>query len=362
MKIVHYIPSIDRTSGGVGFYMQLLSKELGKLVELHVVTTKSCSELKLENCKVHYIPRGIFASAKSTWCDILRTIQPDVVHINGCWTPQCAFTQKWAQELGYRVVLTPHGMLEPWIVKRNYWTKKLPALMLYQRRAVQRASVLHATAESEKANLLKLGYNTNIAIVPNGVEVSNIKIKDSWSKSKKILFLSRVHPKKGIEFLIGAVAQLRTQLDGYEFIVAGEGDTSYVEQLKQKVAAFGVDHIFNFCGGVYGDKKWELFRQADIFVLPTYSENFGIVVAEALASGTPVLTTTGTPWSELNTYKCGWCVDPTQDSITAALDAAISTSDEELHAMGQRGRDRMLQNYSTDSVAERMTKMYKKVM
>ncbi len=358
MKVVHYIPSIDRKSGGVGFYMQLLAKELGKLVELHVVTTKSESELKLENCEVHYIPRGILASSKSAWQAILHLTTPDVVHINCCWTPQCSFVQKWAQSLGYRVVLTPHGMLEPWILKRNYWIKKLPALVLYQRRAIEKADILHATAISERGNLLALGYNRNIEIVPNGVEVKNIKLKQSWAKSKKILFLSRLHPKKGIEFLISAAALLKSELEGYEFIIAGEGESSYITHLKQKSKVLGVEPIFNFCGGVYGDKKWELFRTADIFVLPTYSENFGIVVAESLASGTPVLTTTGTPWEELNTHKCGWCVEPTQESITEALRQAISTPSEELHAMGERGRKLMLQNYSTDAVAESMVEMY----
>ncbi len=358
MKVVHYIPSIDRTSGGVGFYMQLLATELGKLVELHVVTVSSTNELPLENCEVHYISPGIFGAANDEWCAILNKVNPDVVHINCCWMPQCAFTQKWAQKLGYRVVLTPHGMLEPWIVKRNFWTKKLPALVLYQRRAVVKADIIHATAESERANLLKLGYNNNIEIVPNGVEVNNIEIKTSWEKTKKILFLSRVHVKKGIEFLIDAAVQLRTELEGYEFIVAGEGEQSYIEELKQRCKEQEVDHLFNFCGGIYGDKKWELFRQADIFVLPTYSENFGIVVAEALASGTPVITTTGTPWEELNAVGCGWCVPPTQDSITVALQQAIVTLPSDLQSMGERGRQQMQENYSTESVAQRMLGVY----
>lgn len=362
MKVVHYIPSIDRTSGGVGFYMQLLAAELGKLTELHVVTVKSENELKLENCEIHYISSGIFGSAKEEWCTILKRVNPDVVHVNCCWMPQCAFTQKWAQQLGYKVVLTPHGMLEPWIVKRNYWTKKLPALVLYQCKAVERANVIHATAESEKANLLALGYNTNIKIVPNGVEVKNIEMKESWTKTKKILFLSRVHVKKGIEFLIGAAAQLRTELDGYEFIIAGEGDQTYIDSLKQRCKEQGVDHLFNFCGGIYGDKKWELFRQADVFVLPTYSENFGIVVAEAQASGTPVITTTGTPWEELNTYKCGWCVSPTQSAITEAIRQALNTPVEELKEMGMRGRELMEQNYSTDAVARKMDELYKSIL
>lgn len=91
---------------------------------------------------------------KKEWKTLLQEIHPDIIHINCCWMPGCAFTQKWAQQLGYKVVLTPHGMLEPWIIKRHHWTKKIPALLLYQKRAIIKADYLHATAKSEKENLL----------------------------------------------------------------------------------------------------------------------------------------------------------------------------------------------------------------
>ncbi len=358
MKVLHYIPSIDRTSGGVGFYMQLLAKELGLLVDLHVVTCNTENELELENCKIHYISSEVFGSAKAEWCGLLDDIKPDIVHVNCCWMPMCAFVQKWAQNLGYKVVLTPHGMLEPWIMQRNYWLKKLPALMLYQRSAVTRADCIHATAESERDNLLKLRYNSNIAVVPNGVDVESIELKSSWNKSRKILFLSRIHVKKGIEFLIEAASSLKCKLEGYEFIIAGEGERAYIDQLKAKAEQLGVFNLFNFCGGVYGDKKWELYKQADIFVLPTYSENFGIVVAEALASGTPVITTTGTPWMELNSNECGWCIDPEQEAITEALRQAISISSDALAAMGERGRALIESRYSMKFIAQEMFDLY----
>lgn len=97
-------------------------------------------------------------------------------------------------------------MLEPWILKRHYWTKKVPALLLYQKEAVKQADIIHATAESEKENLLKLGYNDKIYIIANGIDVDSIRVKPTWKRNKEILFLSRVHMKKGINFLIEAVA------------------------------------------------------------------------------------------------------------------------------------------------------------
>ena len=114
MKVLHYIPSIDRSSGGTTAYIQLLANELGKLTELHIVSHKEKTSYKYKNSTIHYIsPSVLNGMKKNEWKTLLQEIHPDIIHINCCWMPGCAFTQKWAQQLGYKVVLTPHGMLEP---------------------------------------------------------------------------------------------------------------------------------------------------------------------------------------------------------------------------------------------------------
>ncbi len=362
MKIVHFVPSIDRASGGVGSFIQLIAKELGRLVELHIITVHSSNELPLEFCKIHYIPSGILCNTRRVWHSIIEQLKPDVIHINCCWTPQCAFTQRWSQELGYRVVLTPHGMLEPWIIRRNYWSRKLPALILYQRRAIERADTLHATAQSERDNLLNLGYNDRIEVIPNGIDVEHIEVKRSWNKSRKILFLSRVHPKKGVEYLIEAASSLRRELEGYEIIIAGEGEPQYLSQLRSRASKLGVSHLFNFYGGVYGERKWELFREADLFILPTHSENFGIVVAEALACGTPVATTYGTPWRELASHHCGWYTPIGTAATIEVLRSLLSSTQSQLEEMGRNGRELINRRYSITLVAREMQSLYKRLL
>lgn len=360
MKIIHYIPSIDRTSGGTTAYMQLLAIELGKLVELHIVSHVSLNPVGIENSQIHYIPSSVLNRMKKEWQALLNKIQPDVIHVNCCWMPQCAFAQKWAQQLGYKVVLTPHGMLEPWIIKRHYWTKKVPALLLYQKNAIVKADYLHATAESEKENLLKLGYNRKIEVIANGIDVDNIVMKTSWERKKQILFLSRIHVKKGINFLIEAVADLKEDLKDYKINIAGEGEESYIDELKQLASRLGVADNICFIGGVYGDEKWDLFRNADLFVLPTHSENFGIVVAEALACGTPVITTKGTPWSELETKKCGWWTGVGTNPIIHTLRIFLQLSVGNLEKMGRNGRQLVECKYSSKKMAETMVSLYEK--
>ena len=360
MLVLHYIPTLDRNGGGTSFYMQLLAGELGRLVDLHVVTHASEHPVEVRHCTVHHIaPFTRPGEMKKETLTLLRELRPDVVHVNGCWHPACAMVQRWAQKAaGHKVVLTPHGMLEPWIMARHYWTRKLPALLLYQREAVRRADFLHATAESERRNLLALGYNRKVAVIPNGVDIGTIRMKTDWRRRKQILFLSRVHVKKGIEFLIDAVAELRDELAGFRVVVAGEGEANYIVSLNDKAERAGVGTLFDFRGGVYGEEKWMLYRESDVFVLPTYSENFGIAVAEALACGTPVITTKGTPWKELEEHGSGWWTEVGSRPLAETLREFLALDARKLEEMGRRGRRLVEGEYSSRQMAERMYGLY----
>lgn len=359
MKILHYIPSIDESSGGVGAYMQLLARDLGKLVELHIVTHKGDNERKLENCTIHYIADKWLPwdSCKKDFLQLINEIKPDVFHTNSCWLPVSAFTAMWAKAAGYKVVYTPHGMLEPWALQRNPWKKKL-AIWLFQKKGLQVSDMIHATAESEKKNLITLGWNKNVTSIANCVQIDEIQMKTSWERKKNILFLSRVHVKKGINFLIEAVAQLKDELQGYTITIAGPGEESYVNELKQLAISLGVGSMVHFVGPVYAENKWPLYRTADLFVLPTWSENFGIVVPEALASGTPVITTVGTPWEELNTCNCGWWTEIGTEPTVGALRKFLACSDADLEQMGRNGRKLVEDEYTSEAIAKQFVEMY----
>lgn len=239
---------------------------------------------------------------------------------------------------------------------------------MFQKRGLQTADVIHATADSERENLLTLGWNRRVEVIPNCVQVEKIMMRTSWKRKREILFLSRVHVKKGVNFLIEAVATLNEEcrMKNEEFpisrcIIAGEGDAAYINELRGMASRLGVGHIVDFIGGVYGERKWELFRQADLFVLPTHSENFGIVVAEALASGTPVITTKGTPWQELEEYRCGWWTEIGTEATAAAIREFLRCSDAQLEEMGRNGRRLVEKKYSTKKIAKDMVALYRKI-
>ncbi len=361
---------MSRQDGGTSMYMQSLSDSLGELMEMHIVAHRTQEELPVRHALMHYLPNSWkIWSVRFEYLRLLDTIRPDIVHVNCCWQPYFAYAVLWAKKAGYPVVLSPHGMLEPWIVRRHYWTRKVPSLLAYQRRALFTADIVHATAESEKWNIENISrycpllsdWHPKLHVIGNGVDTRGIVVKTSWKRNHKLLFLSRVHPKKGIDLLLQAFCELRT-LDGplcdYVLQIVGEGDNAYLTSLRSLADSLGVGEHVQWLGGVYGERKWELIREADLLVLPTYSENFGIVVAEALASGTPVLTTKGTPWNVLNTECCGWCVDVNVEAIKSALCSFANASEDELQHMGLLGRTLVEENYDTRSIARKYVELY----
>lgn len=368
MKALHYIPSMARNLGGVATYLSILSGELGRRCELVIVTSVQENDLPMRNCKVVNLEGFTFTDAGlglswagmkrfSACCrKILEEEKPDLVHINGIWSLDRWLMQREALKRGIRTYIMPHGMLEPWILHRHYWTKKLPALMLYEKKALRSAVCLIATAESERENLEKLNVNkAKIPVVKNGIDVSMIPLKTSWEKRKKMLYVSRIHVKKGIEMLLNTACSISKELEGYEIIIAGEGEKDYVDSLKEQAKKSGLN--VTFVGGVYGEDKWRTFQEADFFVLPTNSENFGYVIAESLACGTPVITTHGAPWAEIE-GKCGYWIERTEEQLREAMLKMMEKSPEELESMGREGRKLIEENYSATSMAEGLMHIY----
>lgn len=358
MKVIHYIESIDKKAGGTTEYMRLLGNALKSNIELVVATGISNSPIAMDGIKVQFFDSKVLRwfSLLNEFRSFLKKENPAIVHINGIWSPQNWGFQKVAQDLGIKVVLSPHGMLEPWILAHNPWKKKI-GLFLYQNKAIRSADHLHVTALMEKESIRNLGYTNELTIIPNGIDLSETKKKKEFYGSKKVIFLSRIHPKKGIELLLEAWRNSDTE--GWSLEIAGNGDANYIRSLTE--SAHDIKNV-HFVGAKYGEEKWDFLRSADIMVLPTHSENFGIVVAEALAVGVPVITTKGTPWEDLNIHHCGWWIDLSVASLSNTLRTVFLTDTFELKELGKNGIRLIEDKYNIEQIGNDIKKLYQKIL
>lgn len=181
MKILHYIPSIDVASGGTTTFVKTLLPELSISDEIYLLTHRHGDVADIGGCKVFYAPKfGLTGFSFRRYVrHILSQLSPDIVHVNTCWLPATAVCIEEAVRHGSKTVLSPHGMLEPWIIRRHYLTRKLPALLLYQRRAIKSVNLVEVTAKREHDNFVKLGYNKDVRVVPSGLDISPIALKTS---------------------------------------------------------------------------------------------------------------------------------------------------------------------------------------
>jgi glycosyltransferase involved in cell wall biosynthesis len=324
-------------------------------ISIELVTQESADMVAIEessNLKVNYrtISELFIYGSRLSAKDI------DLIHLQHIWNPYIQVMAFWAFKKKIPYIITPRGMLEPWIMANNPWKKKI-ALFLYQKKAIQRATHIHATAQMEADNIKELGFSNPISIIPNGIDLSEVKEVKTTYGTKKMVFLSRIHPKKGIELLLEAWRNTDTK--GWTLEIAGNGEFDYIETLTQSAEDLNNVH---FVEPKYGEAKWDFLRSADVLVLPTYSENFGIVIAEALVVGVPVITTKGTPWEDLKSYQCGWWIELSVGNLKQSLEEVMQTPVDQIKVMGANGQILIKDKYDIKAVAKNMRALYQKIL
>ncbi|WP_282069430.1 glycosyltransferase [Olleya namhaensis] len=366
MKINHVITSIDITTGGPArsvTHLIAAMLEIDTTLNIGIDTLKSetpiTTTFNTSNSAIRFHTFEKLQRSKSLVNSLVQS-EVSLFHGQGLWQMPVHQMAKVARKKGVPYIITPRGMLEPWALTQGKLKKQL-ALKLFQYKDLEKATCLHATAPMEVESIRALGLKNPIAMIPNGVNIAQFPAEAPIKANtpKRLLFLSRIHIKKGIENLIEAWQQVDVNLkQDWVIDIYGNGDPEYIASLKAKIKAANLEEQISIKPPVFGNEKTKVFNQAALFVLPTFSENFGIVVAEALASFTPVITTKGTPWEELNTNNCGQWIEIGVSPLVNALNAMLAKSPEALQQMGANGRQLIEQKYSMQAVAKQMLALY----
>lgn len=367
MHIIHAVSSIEAEAAGTSYAISRLCQSLailGHRVSLCSLGEPGCMER--HGYRDNRFARRRFpyrlgrSPAMYRWLkNEVTSGGVDVVHSHGIWMMPNVYPD-WATRANtIPLVISPHGMLSEWALRRSRAVKWVFWNIL-QKWSLTRAAFFHATAENEYAAIRRLGFRQPVAIVPNGIDlpVISTRMREFESNERTLLFLSRLHPSKGVDMLLRAWARLQDLYPEWRLDISGPGDARYVLELQGLAKSLATKKV-RFAGALYGADKERAYQSADLFVLPTYTENFGIVVAEALASGCPVITTKGAPWAGLIEHRAGWWIDIGVESLQIALHEAMAQPPETLQRMGVNGRTWMERDFGWDGIGQRMADTYR---
>lgn len=366
MKVMLSICSLAGANGGPTRSTSGLAKALaGAGAEVTLVShdgTRDASELiaDLREHGVEYLAGegvGFLASLRFAK-RLLAERHPEVIHIQGLWTFDTHAMSVAAKRAGIPIVVSPRGMLAPWALDVKKWKKRL-GLLLYERGDLRRATAFHATVAEEAADIAAFGLRQPVITVPNGVALPAPSSRAGGDRVRTALFLSRLHPEKGLKLIAEAWGRMHPQ--GWRMVVVGPDVRGHRAEVEARLAELGVAADWEFVGEVKDDGKWEYLRGADLFIHPSKGENFGISIAEALATGVPVITTKGCPWAMID-GRAGWWIDRDVEMLAATMKSAMSLADSERFALGSAGRKLIESDFAWPAIASRMLAGYARVI
>ena len=381
MKILHVTAGIQETCGVSCFVMEIAKAQAAAGHDVCIVTTMTCGYPTGDlNVQLLENPEQV-------------DFEPEIVHLHCIWNLYVHRMAVWCRKKNIPYILSPHGALTPWALKFKWW-KKFPAMLLYQYNDLKKAKAFHVTATAEQKDIFRIGLKQKVITAPLGVKLPD---ENKRIKENVLLFLSRIHPVKGLVNLLHAWSNLSAEKRaGWKIVISGPDDIGHQQELKDlseklnlSVTDFSRDLQYGkkqihgggevpaevyqeklgecktdivFTGAVYSGAKEFFYKTAKYFILPSFSENFGVVVVEALAAGTPVLTTTGTPWQVLEEKGCGLWVKPEVAALQNALETLLALPDEKYSIMSEKSKKFVKENYLWETSSEKLLTLYKEII
>lgn len=367
MKILHIVSDVGQNSGGPARSVPGLVSALESIgVESHLTAfIVGDSSLPSSLPHFHIPPQSGFFAWQRFLSALICKIKPDLIHLNGLWDISLHIAATTARHHHVPYIIAPRGMLQPWPLSQKAFAKKIVRL-LWQNHDLHLAAALHVTADSERNQMHSLGFSNFLIQSPNGVNVpTSLPPPSSPSFPKKrALFLSRMSPHKGVLELVNAWAAIRPANWVCELVYTTNTIESrlYEKSVLSRIRELSLSDSFILTGALSDSEKWNAYRRANLFVLPTHSENFGIVIAEALYAGLPTITTKGAPWAELVSYHCGKWINTGVPPLIQAFQEIFALPDNDLLAMGSRGHDLICKKYLWPAIASQMHSAYQQIL
>ena len=350
MRIVHVIRRLQKSAGTSTFCVEACNGLAagGHDVSIAVCYPEDRGNFSLQAAvKVEHVDKYIGGG---------RGLLPDVVHIHALWSPFLRKVANWAHDCNVPIIWSTHGLTAPWAMRHKWW-KKMPVWWLYQKRHLGWARFVHATTELEAEWNVKLGLRSNV-IIPLG---TSEKPGFPQNNGRCLLFVGRLYPVKGLDNLLRAWATVDEQTRrGWTLRLIGPDQAGYRKELEDLARRLGIGDSVTFPGPRFGNELSREYDDCDCLVLPSYTENFGATIVDALAHGKPCIASTFTPWKELEERKCGWWVSNEPLPLAKAISGMIESGENVRYVMGMRGRALVEEKYTWGAVVKSLEIVYGK--
>lgn len=352
---VHHICSFiaKKQLSGHSYSVPALCESMSKEIDTHLHVTKPSNLVFNPSFKVHQYPINLrlkpILSSKKFKSGLKKIVRNgDIIHNHGLWRMPNIYPLSTKKDKDIKIIVSPRGSLSQAALSISKYKKYIFSNLFQQNELLKKCDGFHATSIKEKDEIRKLGYKQPIAIIPNGIDMP-LKAKSNFNQKKiKYLFLGRIHPIKGLDLLIRTWAKIDNKNISLDICGYSE-DLNYYKYLKNITNKLNIKNI-TFSGSVSGESKKQKFIENDIFILPSKSENFGIVIAEAMSYGLPVITTNNTPWEIIKKNNYGWIINLNNDEIYSAILSATNLDTDNLKKMGSNGRDYIKNYFSWESL------------
>lgn len=318
------------------------------------VITSTVRELLEKNIKIKILP--FFDGKKKPTRSIYNIIKKhDIIHFYGGWDFNHIKVFLISFFLKKKFIISPMGIFEDWSLQQKKIKKKL-ALIFYQKKILDKSDIIHATSSLEKENIKKLTNNKNIIVIPHGInklEEKFVKNKFFVNDKKRALFFSRIHKKKGLEELL--MGWKKAGMLNWELNIYGPDFNRFLDQIDPSLK--NIENVF-FKGAIFDTEiKNKIFKESDLMILPSKSENFGYVVLESSRAGLPVLTTIKTPWKDIQETNSGWVINDNITDIEKTL-REINLINENQFLIKSKNSKKLSEKYLWENILEKYISLY----